>query len=73
METIKKAELDSFLVNYVPKRYLTQKEAVIYTGTSAGTINEWRNNGLRVIQLSPEGRWKYDIKDLDAWMEKHKL
>ncbi len=38
---INKNDLDSLLVGYVPKRYLTQKEAVHYTGTSAGTINEW--------------------------------
>lgn len=29
---INKNDLDSLLVGYVPKRYLTQKEAVHYTG-----------------------------------------
>ncbi|MFP9184191.1 DNA-binding protein, partial [Enterococcus faecalis] len=30
-ELINKNDLDSFLIGYVPKRYLTQKEAVHYT------------------------------------------
>ena len=44
-ELINKNDLDSLLVGYVPKRYLNQKEAVRYTGTSAGTINEWVKKG----------------------------
>lgn len=45
-ELINKNDLDSFLIGYVPKRYLNQREAVHYTGTSAGTINEWVKKGL---------------------------
>lgn len=73
MEMINKNDLDSLLINYVPKRYLTQREAVRYTGKSPTTINKWvKEKGLRVIIFEEKSRPKYDIKDLDEWMEKHK-
>ena len=65
---INKNDLDSLLVGYVPKRYLTQKEAVHYTGTSAGTINEWVKKGLK-----ENSRPKYDIKDIDEFIAKYKV
>ncbi|MDT2705729.1 helix-turn-helix domain-containing protein [Enterococcus dispar] len=65
--------LSSLLVSFVPRRYLTQRQAVRYTGTSPATINGWVKEGLRVVQLTENGHWKYDIKDLDKWMEKHKI
>lgn len=59
--------------NYVPTRYLTQKQAVKYTGTSPATINEWVKRGLKVVLLD-EGAWpKYDVQDLDDFMSKHKV
>ncbi|WP_142433417.1 helix-turn-helix domain-containing protein [Enterococcus mundtii] len=69
---ITKNELDSILIGYVPKRYLTQKEAVRYTGTSAGTLNDWIKKGLRIIIFEENSRPKYDVKDIDEFMEKHK-
>ncbi|MCM6856657.1 DNA-binding protein [Enterococcus durans] len=72
-ELISKNDLDSFLIGYVPKRYLTQKEAVHYTGTSAGTINEWVKKGLKVIIFDENSRPKYDIKDIDEFMAKYKV
>ncbi|MGX7132379.1 helix-turn-helix transcriptional regulator [Enterococcus songbeiensis] len=66
-------KLTSILATFVPQRYLTQKQAVRYTGTSPVTINGWVKEGLKVVQLTDEGRWKYDVKDLDDWMEKHKI
>lgn len=71
-DLVTKSELNSLLINYVPKRYLNQKEAVIYTGTSAGTINQWVKEGLRIILFGEKSNPKYDTKDLDNWMEKHK-
>ncbi|WP_407857640.1 helix-turn-helix transcriptional regulator [Enterococcus hailinensis] len=71
-EQITREELRNLLLNYVPKRYLTQKEAVIYTGTSPGTINQWVKDGLRIILFGENSNPKYDIKDLDDWMEDHK-
>ncbi|AUC72692.1 helix-turn-helix transcriptional regulator [Enterococcus faecium] len=70
---INKNDLDSLLVGYVPKRYLTQKEAVHYTGTSAGTINEWVKKGLKVIIFGESSRPKYDIKDIDDFIAKYKV
>lgn len=55
-ELINKNDLDSFLIGYVPKRYLNQREAVHYTGTSAGTINEWVKKGLKVIIFGENSR-----------------
>ncbi|NTK60268.1 hypothetical protein A5816_000543 [Enterococcus sp. 3G1_DIV0629] len=72
-ELINKNDLDSLLVGYVPKRYLNQKEAVRYTGTSAGTINEWVKKGLKVIIFGENSRPKYDIKDIDEFMSKYKV
>lgn len=71
-DLLTKSELNSILVNYVPKRYLNQKEAVSYTGVSAGTINQWVKEGLRIIIFGEKSNPKYDIKDLDKWMEEHK-
>ncbi len=53
--------------------YLTQKEAVHYTGTSAGTINEWVKKGLKVIIFGENSRPKYDIKDIDEFIAKYKV
>lgn len=69
---MEESELQKILANYVPRRYLTQREAVIYTGTSPGTLNKWKKQGLRIVILSEDGRPKYDTKDLDDWMEKFK-
>ncbi|MEG2254009.1 MAG: DNA-binding protein [Vagococcus sp.] len=71
-EQITREELRDLLLNSVPKRYLTQKEAVIYTGTSPVTINQWIKEGLRIILFGENSNPKYDIKDLDDWMEEHK-
>lgn len=65
-------KLTSLLSGFIPKRYLNQKQAVIYTGASAKTINKWVANGMRIILFTETSNPKYDIKDLDAWMEKHK-
>ena len=72
-ELINKNDLDSFLIGYVPKRYLNQREAVHYTGTSAGTINEWVKKGLKVIIFGESSRPKYDIKDIDEFIAKYKV
>ena len=72
-ELISKNDLDSLLVGYVPKRYLNQKEAVRYTGTSAGTINELIKQGLKLIIFDENSRPKYDIKDIDEFMAKYKV
>ncbi len=66
-------ELRKILKSWVPPRYLNQKQAVAYTGTSAGKINEWVKQGLKQIVFSESSRPKYDVKDLDEWMNKFKI
>lgn len=62
-----------FLKNYVPPRYLNQQQACKYAGVSPGTMNSWvKNKGLRVIILEEKSNPKYDIKDIDIFMEKFK-
>lgn len=67
-------ELNAALIGYVPKRYLSQKEACRYMGCSPVTINKHvRENGLKQIIFSDEAWPKYDIKDLEEFMEERKV
>lgn len=66
-------ELRKIFNSWVPPRYLNQKQAIAYTGSSAGTINEWVKQGLKQIIFSESSRPKYDVKDLDEWMNKFKV
>lgn len=67
-------ELDAMLINYVPKRYLTQKEACRYMNCAPATINKYvREDGLKQVIFSDEARAKYDIKDIDEFMEERKV
>lgn len=72
MTTQEKMQLDSQLIGYIPTRYLTQKQAVIYTGTSANTIKKFTVMGLPQIIFEESSHPKYDIKDIDAFMAKYK-
>lgn len=73
MEMIEKKEIESMLINFVPKRYLNQREACRYAGTSPKTMNEWLKKGLRQIIFDDSSNPKYDIRDIDSFMEKHKI
>lgn len=43
-------------------------------GVSPGTINMWvKEKGLRIVLLAEDARPKYDTKDLDLFMEEHKI
>lgn len=67
-------ELDAMLINYVPKRYLTQKEACRYMNCAPATINKYvREDGLKQVIFSDEARPKYDIKDIEEFMEERKV
>ncbi len=60
------------------KRLLTQKEACIYLNISAGTMNHLvKIQEIHpVIPLSVDGkvpRSKYDVRDLDKYIERHKV
>lgn len=67
-------ELDAMLINYIPKRYLTQKEACRYMNCAPATINKYvREDGLKQVIFSDEARPKYDIKDIEEFMEERKV
>ncbi len=72
MNEKEKMKLDSQLIGYVPKRYLTQKDAATYTGTSPNTIKKYTEMGLPQIIFEEKSNPKYDIKDIDAFMAKYK-
>ncbi|MGM0124716.1 hypothetical protein IGI37_002110 [Enterococcus sp. AZ194] len=72
-EVITREQLDIALINYIPKRYINQSEAVKYTGTSHNTIKKWVKMGLKQIIFDEDSRPKYDVKDLDKWMNEHKV
>ncbi len=54
------------------KRLLTRKETAEYLGISEKTLWEWVNDGLIPQVLFPTKKPKYDIKDLDALVNKNK-
>lgn len=66
-------KLDSILLNYVPKRYLTQKEACQYAGVSAKTLNKWLLLGLKTVIVEDGALKKYDTKDIDEFLEARKV
>lgn len=71
-EELKKS-IVKLMKSYVPPRYLTQRQVCSYAGVGPGTVNDWVNNkGLRVIIMEENSYPKYDIKDVDAFLEKYK-
>lgn len=65
--------IERHLKNFVPQRYLTQSQAVKYTGTSHTTIRKWVTLGLKQIIFDDDSRPKYDIQDIDSFIAKHKI
>jgi len=53
-------------------RLLTTKKAAEYLGMEPGTLENWRyrSEGPPVVRLGKAVR--YDLKDLDAWIEEQK-
>ena len=50
------------------KRWLTTREASIYTGIPVSTLTKFRYEGRGPIYSKPAGRALYDVADLDAFM-----
>jgi hypothetical protein len=58
----------------VPRRYLNEQEASRYLGgLSIHTLRQWRSKGNGPDYLRVGTRIIYDLKDLDIWMEKHRV
>lgn len=55
-------------------RYLTMKQAAEYMGISYQTMRKWKCEGkpVPVAVTLAESFERYDIKDLDAFMEQRK-
>lgn len=73
MPEIDDKTIQFILKKYVPKRYLNQREACIYAGTSPATINKWKALGLKLIFIDGESSPRYDTKDIDEFMAEHKI
>jgi hypothetical protein len=57
----------------IQKRYLSEKETAEYTGLAVQTLRNDRFN-RRGLPYSKKGRRVlYDLKDLDSYMQKHKI
>jgi len=56
-------------------RCLRTKEAALYLGMSAWAIREEVNKGELHFVSSGEhtSSWKFDVRDLDAWIDRHKV
>lgn len=76
------AELKKFILSivqklmksYVPIRYMNQKQACVYANTSPKTMNQWVEKGLlKQVVFDDESNPKYDAKDIDEFMERHKI
>lgn len=68
-----KKTIDQLTRNYVPPRYLNQKQACSYASTSPKTMNEWVKKGLKQIVFEEDSYPKYDTRDIDEFMERHKI
>jgi excisionase family DNA binding protein len=57
------------------KRLLRTKEAAHYLGMSTWSLRQEVNNGELHFVSSGEhtSSWKFDVRDLDAWIERHKI
>ena len=59
----------------VNHRCLKTKDAARYLGMSAWALREQVNKGQLAVVSSGEhtSSWKFDVRDLDAWIDRHKL
>lgn len=57
----------------IKKRLLTTKEAATYLGTSDWSIRQLVHSGrLPVVSGCEECNWKFDVHDLDEFIENNK-
>lgn len=55
----------------VEQRLLTEKEAAEYLGVPANTLRYWRWMGKPPKYRVLNTRIRYDIRDLDRWIEEN--
>jgi hypothetical protein len=59
--------------NIMERRFLTTKEVAIMLRTSPGQLANLRMRGEGVPFLKFDRRVLYDIKDLEQWLDSHKI
>lgn len=55
------------------ERYMNQKQVCRYLNVSPHTINSYIKQGLPIVQINDGGRTYYDKKDVDKFMNDHKI
>jgi excisionase family DNA binding protein len=54
------------------KRFLNKKELAGYLGVSVYTIDSWVSQRQEIPFVKMGRRVMFDLKDIEAWIEKHK-
>lgn len=56
------------------QRLLNLKEAALYLNMTPRSMRKWVwNQSIPVIQFCKNGKWRFDLHDLDQFIEKNKL
>lgn len=64
--------LSSAVTGGMNKHLLTVAEAATYVSLSASTMNRWRVSGGGPVYIKLGGQVRYDVRDLDVWIEDNK-
>lgn len=65
--------MKSIEIAKVQQRYLGRKKAADYAGVDVMTLDSWVLLGLKKIIISENTHPRFDIKDIDEFMAKHKI
>lgn len=52
-------------------RYVSKKNACIYANIASTTLEKWLSKGLPISKI--DGCYRIDVKDIDDFIEEHKL
>lgn len=55
------------------KKLVNTKEASEYTGVAKRTLENWRQRGKGPVYVDMDGMIRYDLDDLDAFLERRKV
>lgn len=53
----------------IDRRPLTPAEVSELTGVPVGTLRQWRHNNIGPRSWKLAGRVRYDVADVNAWMD----
>lgn len=63
--------IKEILYDYMPKEWLSIKEAAKYAGVSNNTFIKFRNRGLKVCEI--EGIKRVSKKEIDRFLEEYSI